>query len=142
LEMTFQVKGEKIGDNSFAWSIILVNKFARRKPGQSRVDGRLEPVEYNPGSLVDGKQVGVVKNIQLDPGTEFTPENTIMDNPQLVQGLIAAINEFKQKMTSISPESVLRKATPERADMEGGRRRINENIFDNLVKDVIKQMKK
>jgi len=141
LEMTFEVKGEMIGDNSFAWSIILVNKFARRKPGQSRVDGRLEAVEYNPGSLVDGKQVGVVKNIQLDPGTEFTPENTIMDNPQLVRGLITAINEFKQKMTSISPESVLRKVTPERADMEGGRRRINENIFDNLVVDVIKQIK-
>ncbi len=142
LEMTFQVKGEKIGDNSFAWSIILVNKFARRKPGQSRVEGRLEPVEYNPGSLVDGKQVGVVKNVQLDPGTEFTPGMTIMDNEQIVQGLNAAVDEFKRKMESISPESVLKKATPERSDIEGGRRRLNENVFDSLVKDVIKKMKK
>lgn len=142
LEMTLQVKGEMIGNNSFAWSIILVNKFARRKPGSSRVDGSLEPVEYNPDSLVDGKQVGVVKNVQLEPGTQFTPENTIMDNPQITQGLIQAINEFKTKMGSISPETVLRKAAPTRSEIEGGRRRLNENIFEKLVKDVIKEQKK
>jgi hypothetical protein len=142
LEMTFSVKGEMIGENSFAWSIILVNKFARRKPESSRVDGRLEPVEYNPDSLVDGKQVGVVKNIQLAPGTQFSPENTIMDNPEIVRGLLTAINEFKQKVTQISPESVLRKAAPTRSELEGGRRRLNEDVFDNIVKDVIRKMKK
>lgn len=142
LEMTFSVKGEKIGDNSFTWSITLVNKFARRKPEQSRVDGRLEAVEYNPGSLVDGKQVGVVKNIQLQPGTEFGPDNTIMDNPEISKGLLEAINEFKQKMSAISPESVLRKATPTRSELEGGRRRMNESMFEDIVRDVIKNMKK
>ena len=142
LEMTFSVRGEMIGENSFAWSITLVNKFARRKPESSRVDGRLEPVEYNPDSLVDGKQVGVVKNIQLTPGTEFTPENTIMDNSEIVRGLLTAINEFKQKVTQISPESVLRKAAPTRSELDGGRRRINEGIFDDIVKDVIKNLKK
>jgi hypothetical protein len=142
MEMTLQVKGEKIGDNSFTWTIVLVNKFARRKPESSRVDGRLEPVEYNPGSLVDGKQVGVIKNVQLEPGTQFTPENTIMDNPQIVQGLIQAINEFKTKMEGISPETVLRKAAPTRSELEGGRRRMNEGMFDQMIKDVIKDMKK
>ncbi len=142
LEMTFSVKGEMIGENSFAWSIVLVNKFARRKPESSRVDGRLEAVEYNPGSLVDGKQVGVVKNIQLEPGTQFTPEYTIMDNPEIANGLMSAIKEFKQKVTQISPESVLRKATPTRSEIEGGRRRLNEDMFDNLIKDVIKGLKK
>jgi len=52
------------------------------------------------------------------------------------------MDEFKRKMESISPESVLKKATPERSDIEGGRRRLNENVFDGLVKDVIKKMKK
>jgi hypothetical protein len=142
LEMTFTVNGEMIGENSFTWSIILVNKFARRKPGESRVSGRPEPVEYNPGSLVDGKQVATVKTVQLEPGTQFTPENTIMDNPQIVQGLVTAVEEFKTKMRNISPETVLRKATPTRSELEGGRRRMNENVFDGLVKDVIKKMKK
>lgn len=141
LEMQFDVKGELI-NNAFVWSVVLVNKFARRKPESSRVDGRLEPVEYNPDSLVDGKQVGAVKNIQLKPGTQFTPENTIMDNPQIVQGLVEVIKEFKQKMESISPESVLRKATPTRSELEGGRRRLRENVFEKLVKDVIKEQKK
>jgi hypothetical protein len=141
LEMQFDVKGEMI-NNAFVWSVVLVNKFARRKPEESRVSGRLEPVEYNPGSLVDGKQVSDIKTIQLQPNTQFTPENTIMDNPEIVQGLIDVINEFKQKMKSISPESVLRKATPTRSELEGGRRRMNENTFDSLIKDVIKNIKK
>jgi hypothetical protein len=144
LEMTFSVRGELVGDNSFAWTIMLVNKFARRKPGSSRVDGRLEAVEYNPGSLVDGKQVAVVKNIQLEPGTQFNPENTIMDNNEIVNGLLTAINEFKQKMNSISPETVLRKAVATRSELQGGgrNRRLNENVFDQMVKDVIKKLKK
>ena len=143
LEMTFTVKGEMIGENSFAWSIVLVNKFARRKPGKTYVDGRLEPVEYNPDSLVDGKQVGVVKNIQLQPGTEFTPDNTIMDNKEIVDGLVTAISEFKRKIEAISPESVLRKATSTRSELGANeRRRMNEDIFDNMVKDVIKKLKK
>ncbi len=139
LEMQFDVKGEMI-NNAFVWSIVLVNKFARRKPEESRVNGRLEPVEYNPDSLVDGKQVSSIKTIQLKPNTQFTPENTIMDNPEIVQGLVDTINEFKQKMKSISPESVLRKATPTRSELQGGRRRVNEG-FDILVKDVIKEIK-
>jgi len=142
LEMTFTVKGEMIGENSFAWSIVLVNKFARRKPGKTYVDGRLEPVEYNPGSLVDGKQVGVVKNIQLQPGTQFTPDNTIMDNREILNGLNTAINEFKQKIEAISPDSVLRKASATRSELGGDRRRMNENTFDSIVKDVIKKIKK
>lgn len=142
LEMTFRVVGEMVGDNSFVWTIILVNKFARRKPQSSRVDGRLEPVEYNPGSLVDGKQVSAIKNVQLEPGTQFTPQYTIMDNPEIVEGLVEAINQFKSKMSQISPESVLRKATPTRSEIEGGRRRMNEGMFDSLIKDIIKQNKK
>lgn len=142
MEMTFAVRGELIGDNSFVWTVTLVNKFARRKPGQSRVDGRLEPVEYNPGSLVDGKQVSAIKNVQLEPGTQFTPEYTIMDNPEITNGLVEAINQFKAKMVAISPETVLRKAAPTRSEIEGGRRRVNENMFDDMIKDVIKNMKK
>jgi hypothetical protein len=143
LEMKFDVKGELI-NNTFVWSIVLVNKFARRKPGESRINGRLEPVEYNPGSLVDGKQISAIKNIQLQPNTQFTPENTIMDNPQIVQGLVDVIKEFKDKIKSISPESVLRKATPTRSELQrgdGGRRRVNENTIDNIIKDVIRESK-
>jgi hypothetical protein len=93
---------------------------------------------------VDGKQVAVVKNIQLEPGTQFNPENTIMDNNEIVNGLLTAINEFKQKMNSISPETVLRKAVATRSELQGGgrNRRLNENVFDQMVKDVIKKLKK
>jgi hypothetical protein len=138
LEMTFSVKGELIGENSFNWTVILVNKFARRKPGQSRVDGRLEPIEYNPGSLVDGKQVGATKSIQLDPGTEFTPEYTVMDDPKIVGGLMATIEEFKNKIKSISPESVIRKADVGKSEISGGR--IRENVSD-IVDQIITEIK-
>ncbi len=137
LEMTFTVKGELIGENSFNWTVILVNKFAKRKPGQSRVAGRLEPIEFNPGSLVDGKQVGATKTVQLEPGTEFTPEYTIMDNPQIVEGLKAAINEFKNKMVSISPDTVLVKASTDRAIDVG--RRLRESVsglIDNIIAEI------
>jgi hypothetical protein len=144
MRMTFRVNGEMVGDNTFTWTITLVNEFAGRKPGSSRVD-QLEKVEFNPGSLVDGKQVASIKNIQLRPGTQFTPDNTIMDNKEIVDGLIQAINEFKQKVESIRPEIALRKAVQRPSEVGGGgspRRRMNENIFDDLIKDVIKNMKK
>jgi len=137
LEMTFTVKGELIGENSFNWTVILVNKFAKRKPGQSRVAGRLEPIEFNPGSLVDGKQVGATKTVQLEPGTEFTPEYTIMDNPQIVEGLKAAINEFKNKMASINPDTVIVKASTDRAIDVG--RRLRESVsglIDNIIAEI------
>ena len=133
LEMTFSVIGELIGENSFNWTVTLVNKFARRKPGQSRVEGRLEPIEYNPGSLIDGKQVGATKSVQLDPGTKFTPEFTVMDDPKIVQGLMATLEEFKNKVKSISPDSVIRNAVPERT-------RIRENVSD-IVDQIITEIK-
>lgn len=138
LEMTFTVKGELIGENSFNWTVILVNKFAKRKPEQTRVSGRLEPIEFNPGSLVDGKQVGSTKTVQLEPGTEFTPEYTIMDNPQIVAGLKAAIDEFKNKMKSIDPKTVFRKAQPLRSELTGGRR-LRESVsglIDNIIAEI------
>lgn len=138
LEMTFTVKGELIGENSFNWTVILVNKFAKRKPEQTRVVGRLEPIEFNPGSIVDGKQVGATKTVQLEPGTEFTPEYTIMDNPQIVEGLMATINEFKNKMKSIDPKTVFRKAQPLRSELTGGRR-LRESVsglIDNIIAEI------
>ena len=138
LEMTFTVKGELIGENSFNWTVILVNKFAKRKPEQTRVVGRLEPIEFNPGSLVDGKQVGATKTVQLEPGTEFTPEYTIMDNPQIVEGLRATIEEFKNKMKSIDPKTVFRKAQPLRSELTGGRR-LRESVsslIDNIIAEI------
>lgn len=138
MEMKFDVKGEKIRD-SFVWSIVLVNRFARRKPGESTVSGRPEPVEYNPGSLVDGKQIAVVKTIQLKPNTEFTPEYTVMDNPEIVNALKLGIEEFKEKVKNIPPESVLRKVAPTRSELKG---RLNENMFDKLIKDVIRNKMK
>jgi hypothetical protein len=138
LEMTFTVKGELIGENSFNWTVILVNKFAKRKPEQTRVVGRLEPIEFNPGSIVDGKQVGATKTVQLEPGTEFTPEYTIMDNPQIVEGLTATINEFKNKMKSIDPKTVFRKAQPLRSELTGGRR-LRESVsglIDNIIAEI------
>jgi hypothetical protein len=133
LEMTFSVIGELIGENSFNWTVTLVNKFARRKPEQSRVEGRLEPIEYNPDSLIDGKLVGATKSIQLDPGTKFTPEFTVMDDPKIVQGLMTTLEEFKNKVKSISPSSVIRKAVPERT-------RIRENV-SHIVDQIITEIK-
>lgn len=143
MRMTFRVNGEMVGENSFTWVISLVNEFAGRKPGASRVD-QMEKVEFNPGSIVDGKQIASIKNIQLRPGTQFTPDNTIMDNKEIVDGLVQAINEFKQKVESVRPEIALRKAVKGASEVTGGspRRRMNEGMFDELVKDVIKNMKK
>lgn len=143
MEMKFDVKGELIG-SSFIWSIKLVNKFARRKPGESYIEGKAEPVEFNPNSLIDGKEITANRSIQLDPNIQFTPENTIMDNSEIVNGLIQAIEDFKNKVKNISPETVLRKATPTRSELErsgNNRRRVNEDVFDKIIKDVIRTSK-
>jgi hypothetical protein len=132
MKMLFEVEGEKIGD-SFIWTISLLNKFGRKRPDQARIEGSLNPIELVPGGVLDEKKLVKSVSIQLDPNTNFTPENTIVDNESIVNGLIEAIDDFKDMIKNISPKSLLKYATIKRSDIE----KIDEGKISKLIKGII-----
>jgi hypothetical protein len=138
MKMILEIKGEKIGE-SFIWTVSMVNKFGRKRPDEYRISGQLKPVELVPGGYLDEKKLVKSVSVPLEPNESFTPENTIMDDENVVKGLIDVINEFKSMIIDISPKTALKYATLKRSDVE----RVDENKeIKNVVKDIIMEVKK
>lgn len=127
--MEFEFKGERIGD-TFIWTIGIQNKFGRKRPDEYKVS-KFTSIKLSEDSLLDNKVV-VSESVQLPPNATFNESNTIMDNEAVVSGLFKVINDFKEKIISIDPMSMLEVATIQRSDIE----RIDESI-DKMIKQSI-----
>jgi hypothetical protein len=136
MKMTLEIVGEKIG-GSFVWKVVMVNKFGRKRPDETYIKGNLQPVELVPDGYLDEKKLIATKSVDLDPNDEFGPENTIMDNKEIVDGLVDVLKEFKELIGRIPPKSALKFATIKRSDVE----KVNES-FNNMIQNVIKEIKK
>lgn len=116
IQMIFEIVGEKIGENSFNWTIRMTNKFGKKAPDEFRIKGGLKTVTW--GDYLDNKPIDVTKTIQLDPRKTYDDENTIMDDIAVSQGLVEAIFDFKEKIKSIDPKSALKIARVSEKDIK------------------------
>lgn len=122
MKMLFEITGEKIGDNSFTWTVSMVNKFGRKRPDEYRIkNGRLDPITLKDGGYLDEGKLSESVTVQLDPEKErerIEEGKTILDDYAVTEGLRQAIENFKQMIESINPKSALKYANVRRSDVE------------------------
>jgi hypothetical protein len=140
MRMDIEIIGEKIGDDSFAWSIKMKNKFGRKRPDEYRIsNGNLKPITLKDGGYLDEGIISATKTVQLDPNKTFDESNTIMSDVAVSEGLREVIYDFKQEIESINPKSALKYATVKRSDIE----KVNENRqINKIIKRTILEEKK
>lgn len=136
MKMLFEITGEKIGDNSFTWTVSMLNKFGRKRPDEYRIkNGKLDPITLKDGGYLDEGKLSVTKTVQLDPEKEAEIEQggkTILDDYAVTEGLRQAIEDFKSMIESINPKSALKIANVRRSDIE----KVNESkvsIIDSII---------
>lgn len=138
LKMVFDLVGERMG-NGFVWTIKIVNKFGRKKPDDKIILGGLKEIELLKDGVFDGKAIIVTKTVQLPPDIQFDNKNTIMDNQDIVDGLIETINEFKQQISNIDSKDMIDIANVRRSDIQ---KNVNEEKFNKIIKKTIMEMVK
>lgn len=137
LRMDFEIIGEKIGGDSFSWTINMKNKFGRKRPDEYRIANGLKPITLKDGGYLDEGLITVSTTVQLDPNKTFDERNTIISDVAVSEGLRQVIYDFKQEIRNINPKSALKYATINRSDVE----RVNESIR-KISKDILKEIKK
>lgn len=136
LKMLFEVIGERIG-NGFVWTIKIQNKFGRKKPDDYVIQG-LERIELQKDGLFDGKMIVATKTVQLPPNAKFDNVNTIMQNKEIVNGLMETIENFKNQIKQINEKDMIKIANVKRSDVE----RVDEQRINKLIKKTIMEMAK
>jgi hypothetical protein len=129
------IVGEKISDDSYKWSISMVNKFDRKRTDQPRIpNGKLQTISLLDDSYLDDGTIKVENVVELDPNKEL---NNPMDDVAVSEGLIQTIYDFKQKVEGINPKSALKLANIKRSDVE----RVDESVL-KITNNVMKLLKK
>jgi hypothetical protein len=138
MRMDFEIVGEKVGGDSFVWSIKMKNKFGRKRPDEYRIsNGNLKPITLKDNGYLDEGLLSTTKTVQLDPNKTFDETNTIMSDVAVSEGLREAIYDFKQEIESIDPKSALKYATIKRSDVE----RVDESVL-KLSMNILNEIKK
>jgi hypothetical protein len=135
MKTILEIIGEKLGDNSFKWSINMINKFNRKRTDEPRIKtGKLQVITLLGDSYLDDGSIRVENVVELDPNKEV---NNPMDDVAVSEGLIQTIYDFKQKVESINPKSALKLANVRRSDVE----RVDESIM-KITNNIMNSLKK
>lgn len=136
MKMLFEITGEKIGDNSFSWTVSMVNKFGRKRPDEYRIkNGKLDPITLQDGGYLDEGKLTKTVTVQLDPNKEYNDNEPIINDVAVSEGLRQVIQDFKDMIEGINPKTALKYANIRRSDVE----RVNENlnkIVDKIVNEI------
>lgn len=124
--MFFSINGE-LTDNSYNW-VIKLNTEHGKKLKEDKQIARLTP----------DKELAVVKTAQLEPGTSFNDNFTVLDNLPIVQSLIEGLDEIVGKIMEMNPKEALSMANIRRKDVQ----KVDEEDVNKMIKTVIKEMKK
>lgn len=135
MKMLFEITGEMIGENSFNWTVSMVNKFGRKRPDEYRIKSGLKPITLKDGGYLDEGKLSTTLTVQLDPEKDYS-QGTIMSDVAVSEGLRQVISDFKQMIEGIDPKSALKYANIKRSDVE----KLNENK-ESIVDKVILQNK-
>lgn len=131
IRMDLIIKGERVGDGSFAWSVNMTTKLGKK-------------IETDSGfkdGFLDDKTITVNKTAQFAPNVQFTDSYTIMDNDDIKNALIEALNELKSKIEAIDPKETLKLANVKRYQINPNAQ-INEERVKKLMSQVLKEVRK
>jgi hypothetical protein len=128
IRMDFQITGERMGD-SFAWNVRMANKIGKKMKEESGLRG----------GFLDDKIFQVSKTAQLDPGKTFDDKYTVVDDINVVNALMEAMEELKSQIEAIDPKETLKVANVKQYQVK---RDVNESIKDRLVQRVITKIKR
>jgi hypothetical protein len=128
IRMDFQISGERMGE-SFAWNVKMTNKIGKKMKEESGLRG----------GFLDDKIFQVSKTAQLDPRKEYGNSYTVMDDINVINALMEAIEELKSQIEAIDPKETLKVANVKQYQIK---RDVNESIKNRLVQRVITKLKK
>jgi len=128
IRMDFQISDERMGE-SFAWNVKMTNKIGKKMKEESGLRG----------GFLDDKIFQVSKTAQLDPRKEYGNSYTVMDDINVINALMEAIEELKSQIEAIDPKETLKVANVKQYQIK---RDVNESIKNRLVQRVITKLKK
>jgi len=128
--MDFQITGEPIGDNSYTWNVRMVSKLGKKLEDESGLKG----------GFLDDKLIQSSSTAQLRPGTEFNENYTVMDNKEVVDALVQAIEDLKTQVIALNPKDTLKAATVKRYQIGNRGDELNESIKKKLVQRVVQKV--
>lgn len=128
IRMDFQITGERMGE-SFAWNVRMSNKIGKKMKEESGLRG----------GFLDDKIFQVSKTAQLDPRKEYGDSYTVVDDINVINALMEAIEELKSQIEAIDPKETLKVANVKQYQIN---RDVNESIKNRLVQRVINKLKK
>jgi hypothetical protein len=128
IRMDFQITGERMGE-SFAWNVRMSNKIGKKMKEESGLRG----------GFLDDKIFQVSKTAQLDPRKEYGDSYTVVDDINVINALMEAIEELKSQIEAIDPKETLKVANVKQYQIK---RDVNESIKNRLVQRVINKLKK
>jgi hypothetical protein len=106
IRLDLKIEGELM-DNSYLWNTQLKTVVGRKLENESGLKG----------GYLDDKLIQSSETVQLEPGIEFTQKNTVMNNNDIVNGLINVLNDLKSQIESINPKQMLKYATVRRNEL-------------------------
>jgi len=131
VRMDLEILGEKMG-KSFLWNVRMTVNLGKKLTEDSKLRGSFENV----------KLTQVSKTAQLEAGKEFNENHVIMDDINVVNGLIEAIHELKSDIDGITEEELLSQASIEYKQTRGLVQNTNLNEEkEKLIRRIIKQIK-
>jgi hypothetical protein len=125
IRMDLDILGEKMGE-SFVWNVRMKVNLGKKLTEDRRMKGGFDNI----------KLTQVTKTAQLEPGKEFNENYVIMDDINVVNTLIEAINELKSDIDGITLEELLPYADVEYIQT----RNLNESK-ERLIRRIVKQIK-
>jgi hypothetical protein len=92
------------------------------------------------GGFLDDKLIQSSSTAQLRPGTEFNENYTVMDNKEVVDALVQAIEDLKTQVIALNPKDTLKAATVKRYQIGNRGDELNESIKKKLVQRVVQKV--
>jgi hypothetical protein len=130
IRMDLEIFGELLGENSYTWNVRMTTKIGKK----------LEEETGLKGGFLDDKTIQASTTAQLAPGTQFTESYTVMDNPEIVNALIEAMDNLKSQVESIDPKETLKVATVKRYQINPNQNQVNESLKERLVDRIVKKL--
>jgi hypothetical protein len=121
--------GGRLGDGRYTWTIKFVVKFGKKLRDQYRIQGR----------LLEDKDITIEKVAEVEPGTEFNDQNTVLDSMPIVTALIEGLTEIKDELfNKMKPIEMLSKAKVKQSEVSES----IENQIENISLRILKEIKK
>ena len=132
IRMDFEITGEPLGDNSYTWNVRMVSKLCKKLEDESGLKG----------GFLDDKLIQSSSTAQLRPGTEFNDNYTVMDNKEVVDALIQAIDDLKSQVIALDPKETLKAATVKRYQIGNPPNQVNESVKKKLINRIVQKVVK